>query len=85
MEARIDELPDAFRTVFMMRAVEESSVEDVAAALDIPEATVRTRYVRARGLHREGLSPDVDLTASDPFAFLGARCDRIVARVLGRL
>jgi len=85
MQAHIDRLPDAFRTVFMLRAVEESSVEEVAAALDIPEATVRTRFFRARGLLREGLSLDVDLAASDAFAFLGARCDRIVAGVLGRL
>ncbi len=44
LEARIDELPDAFRTVFVLRAVEEFSVEETAAALGIPEATVRTRF-----------------------------------------
>lgn len=85
MEARIDELPDAFRTVFMLRAVEELSVEETAAALDIPEATVRTRFFRARGLLREGLSRDVDLALGDAFSFAGARCDRIVASVLAQL
>ena len=84
MEARIDRLPDAFRTVFMLRAVEEMSVEEVAAALDMPEATVRTRFFRARGLLREGLSRDVDLAIGDAFSFAGARCDRIVAGVLAR-
>jgi RNA polymerase sigma-70 factor (ECF subfamily) len=85
MEARIDELPEAFRTVFMLRAVEESTVEEVAAALGIPEATVRSRFFRARGLLREGLSRDADLATGDAFAFAGARCDRIVAGVLSRL
>ena len=85
IEARIDRLPEAFRTVFMLRAVEELSVEEVAAVLQLPEATVRTRYFRARGLLREGLSRDVDLAIGDAFSFDGARCDRIVAAVLARL
>jgi RNA polymerase sigma-70 factor (ECF subfamily) len=85
MEARIDTLPEAFRTVFMLRAVEELSVEEVAAALELPEATVRTRYFRARGLLREALSRDVDLALGDAFSFDGERCDRIVHGVLAKL
>lgn len=84
LEARIDLLPDAFRTVFMLRAVEEMSVEEVAEVLQIPEATVRTRYFRARSLLREGLASAIDMTLADAFAFDGARCDRIVAGVLAR-
>jgi RNA polymerase sigma-70 factor, ECF subfamily len=82
MEACIDRLPDGFRSVFMLRAVEEMSVEDVAAALGLPEPTVRTRLFRARSLLREGLSRDVDMALADAFSFDGERCDRIVARVL---
>ena len=85
MEVRIDLLPDAYRSVFMLRAVEEMSVEEVAAALDLPQATVRTRFFRARGLLREGLSRDVDVALGDAFAFEGDRCDRIVARVMAGL
>ncbi|MEO8836388.1 MAG: RNA polymerase sigma factor [Caldimonas sp.] len=85
MEKRIDALPDGFRTVFILRAVEELSVEETARALDIPEATVRTRFFRARSLLREGLSRDVDFAINDAFAFAGARCDRIVANVLARI
>ena len=84
MEARIDELPELFRTVFMLRAVEEMPVEEVAAALDIPEATVRTRFFRARGLLRESLSRDMDFALEDAFSFDGARCDRIVAQRAGQ-
>ena len=85
IEDRIDRLPDAFRVVFVLRAVEEMSVEEVAVALEMPEATVRTRFFRARSLLREGLSCDVDVALDDAFAFAGARCDRIVAGVLARL
>jgi RNA polymerase sigma-70 factor (ECF subfamily) len=81
----IDTLPDAYRTVFMLRAVEEMPVEEVAAVLQIPEATVRTRFFRARSLLREALAQGIDLAYADAFAFAGERCDRIVAAVLARL
>jgi len=84
LESKIDELPDAFRTVFVLRALEELSVEESAAALGIPEATVRSRFFRARGLLREALSKEIDLAYGDAFAFAGARCDRIVAGVLAK-
>ncbi|MEO6974369.1 MAG: RNA polymerase sigma factor [Gallionella sp.] len=84
LETRIDLLPENFRTVFMLRAVEEMSVEEVAQALGIPEATVRTRFFRARSILREGLANQIDVALNDAFAFDGARCDRIVAGVLTR-
>ncbi|OGA77352.1 MAG: hypothetical protein A3G81_09565 [Betaproteobacteria bacterium RIFCSPLOWO2_12_FULL_65_14] len=82
---RNDALPDGYRAVFMLRGVEELSVEETAAALDMQEATVRTRYFRARGLLREALARDIDLTMEDAFGFDGARCDRIVNDVLNAL
>ena len=85
IESRIDTLPDAFRTVFVLRAIEEMSVEETAAALDIPEATVRTRFFRARSLLRESLSREMDVAVEGAFSFLGERCDRIAAAVLARL
>lgn len=85
LEAKIDELPDAFRAVFVLRAVEELTVEETAAALDIPEATVRSRFFRARGMLRESLSRDIDLAHGDAFSFAGARCDRIIASVMAKL
>ena len=85
LEQKIDELPETFRAVFVLRALEELPVDETAAALGIPEATVRTRFFRARSQLREALSQDIDLAFDDAFAFLGERCDRIVARVLARL
>lgn len=85
LEAKIDQLPNAFRAVFVLRAVEELTVEETADALGIPEATVRTRFFRAKGLLREALSREMDFALPEAFAFAGARCDRIVAGVLARL
>jgi len=85
IEKRIDDLPEAFRIVFVLRALEELSVEETAACLNIPDATVRTRYFRAKGLLRESLSRDLDVLLEGAFSFDGARCDRIVAGVLSRL
>jgi RNA polymerase sigma-70 factor (ECF subfamily) len=84
LESRIDRLPDAFRTVFILRALEELSVEETALCLGIPEATVRTRFFRARGLLRESIARDVDMAVEEAFSFDGVRCDRIVAAVLER-
>lgn len=84
LEASIDQLPEVFRTVFMLRAVEEMEVPEVALALGIPEATVRTRFFRARSLLREGLASAIDTTLPDAFSFDGERCDRIVANVLAQ-
>ena len=82
IERRIDALPEVFRTVFVLRALEELSVEETAASLGIPEATVRTRFFRARALLRETLARDIDVATPEAFGFDGARCDRIVAAVL---
>lgn len=85
LERRIDELPVAFRTVFVMREVEDMTVEETAEGLGIPPATVRTRLFRARAQLREALARDIDTATVDVFGFLGARCDRIVAAVLARI
>ena len=85
LEARIDMLPEAFRSVFVLRALEEMSVEETAVALGLNEATVRSRFFRARALLREWLSRDIDIAQDDAFSFAGARCDRITANVMARL
>jgi RNA polymerase sigma-70 factor (ECF subfamily) len=85
VEAKIDDLPEAFRVVFVLRAVEELTVEETAQVLDIPEATVRTRFFRARGLLRESIARQVDFAVEDAFGFAGARCERVTAAVLARL
>ena len=85
IEAQIDALPEILRTVFVLRAVQESSVEETAAVLGIQEATVRSRFFRAKGLLREALARDFDHAMGAAFSFDGDRCDRIVKNVLSRL
>jgi len=85
LEAKIDRLPDSYRAVFVLRALEELSVEETASALDIPQATVRSRFFRARSQLREALSREIDVAFDSAFGFAGERCDRIVARVLAAL
>jgi RNA polymerase sigma-70 factor (ECF subfamily) len=85
LEAQIDALPETSRIVFVLRALEELSAEQTAAALGIPESAVRTHLFRARGQLRDALSPEIDFALGDAFAFAGERCERIVARVMTRL
>ena len=85
LEAKIDALPDAFRTVFVLRAVEEMSVEEAATSLGISQVTVRTRYFRAKSLLREALAREIDFAFEEAFAFAGERCNRIVANVWAQL
>jgi RNA polymerase sigma-70 factor (ECF subfamily) len=85
LERKIDDLPEAFRTVFVLRELEEMSVEEVSSALGIPEATVRTRHFRGRSLLRESLSRELDFALEDAFSFDGERCNRIVDSVIERL
>src|SRR5690606_34522017 len=44
LERCIDELPSQFRTVFVLRALEDMPACEVATVLDIAEATVRSRF-----------------------------------------
>ena len=85
LERRIDALPEQFRTVFILRDVEELSVEETAECLDVPPATVRTRAFRARALLRESLAREFDAATVEAFGFAGERCDRIVENVLEKV
>ena len=82
LERKIEDLPVAFRTVFVLREVDELSGAETAECLSITEATVRSRLFRARGLLRESLSRELDMATADVFHFGGEHCDRIVAGVL---
>lgn len=84
LEVHIDLLPDLYRPVFVLCAVQEMTSNEVASALQIPEATVRTRLARARKILRASLAHDIDITLDDAFSFDGERCDRITDAVLTR-
>jgi RNA polymerase sigma-70 factor (ECF subfamily) len=85
IERAVDQLPASFRAVFIMRAIEQMSVEETAICLDIPAETVKTRLHRANKLLRRALSAEFGSILDHAFPFLGARCDRMVADVLDHL
>jgi RNA polymerase sigma-70 factor (ECF subfamily) len=85
VERAIDALPEPFRLVFVMRAVEEMSVEETAAELAIPEATVKTRLHRARALLRKAVQAEIGSVLNEAFPFAGRRCVRFTERVIARL
>lgn len=85
IERAVDRLPENFRTVFVLRAIEELSIEETAGVLSIPPETVKTRFHRAKKLLRLELRDALDSALPDAFGFDGRRCDRIVANVLKRL
>lgn len=85
MEAAIDQLPEPFRLVFILREIEECTVEETAGQLGVLPETIKTRLFRARRLLRRALSEELASSVSDAFPFLGARCQRIIDAVLRRL
>jgi RNA polymerase sigma-70 factor (ECF subfamily) len=85
LEDAIDALPDDFRAVFVLRAVEGMSIAETAEALSIRPETVKTRFHRARHRLQATLGARFETLMPAAFEFGGARCDRIVAAVLARL
>lgn len=85
LERAIDSLPEPFRVVFTLRAIEDRSVDEIAASLEIAGATVRTRYHRARQFLQELLRREFRAALDGVFPFAGARCEGLVARVLAEL
>lgn len=85
IEAAIDGLPEPFRLVFVLRCVEQLSVQETAAALEIPEETVKTRLHRAKQKLRSALSRQLTGALEGAFPFGCARCARICSAVLRKL
>jgi len=85
LERAIDALLDEFRTVFVLRAVEQMTGAETAACLDIPEETVKTRLHRARLRLQEAIVRALDANSTQAFEFHLTRCDRVVKGVLSRL
>jgi RNA polymerase sigma-70 factor (ECF subfamily) len=85
LEEAVDTLPEAFRTTFMLRAVEHLSVAETAEVLGIPEETVKTRHHRARERLQNALTERVGEALPQLFGFHRPRCDKVVAFVLARI
>ena len=85
LEAAILSLPPKYRTVMMVRDVEEMSTAEAAGVLEISEEAVKVRLHRARALVRRALYRQSGGSTRELFTFPATRCDRVVAAVLARI
>jgi len=85
IETSIDKLPNDFRYVFVLRAVQQLSTKETAESLDLNESTVKTRYHRARNLMQTSLNQHIEQAGLHVFEFAGRRCDFMVRSVLKQL
>jgi RNA polymerase sigma-70 factor, ECF subfamily len=82
LERAIDDLPEPFRVVFVMRDVEEMSIADTAGLLGVPPETVKTRLHRARRQLRRALADQLASSLTGVFPFAGIRCARVTDEVM---
>jgi RNA polymerase sigma-70 factor, ECF subfamily len=85
VEHAIDELPEAFRIVFITRVIEGMNVEETAELLDLKPETVKTRLHRARAMLKENVERKIGPVVMEAFPFAGKRCERLTEAVLRRL
>jgi RNA polymerase sigma-70 factor, ECF subfamily len=85
IESAVDALPPLYRTVFVLREVEDMSVTETADCLGITEENVKTRSHRARALLRSRLERSIGVAAKEAFSFMGNRCDRMTNGVMERI
>ena len=85
LQSAVDGLPETYRTVFVLREVEQLSTIETADSLGLSEEAVKTRLHRSRALLRRELQEQIRPAVAESYAFLGARCDRTVTRVLERI
>lgn len=85
LEEAVDELPETYRAVFMLREIEGLSTSETGEGLGLGEEAVKTRLHRARAMIRRSVSSRIGAVAAGAFHFQATRCDRVVAAVLERL
>ena len=85
LEAAIDALPEVFRTVLVLRVVEDLSGVEVAVCLGLNETTVRTRLYRAQQRLKVDIARRLRAEPSNIFELSPERCDRIVTQVFAKV
>ena len=85
LEEAVDELPESYRAVFMLRDIEGLSTSETGEGLGLGEEAVKTRLHRARVMIRRSVSSRIGAAAGGAFQFQAPRCDRVVAYVLARI
>jgi RNA polymerase sigma-70 factor (ECF subfamily) len=82
LESAVDRLPEAYRTVFMLRDIEGLSTSETAAGLELGEEAVKTRLHRARAMVRRTIAAHIGAATAEAFSFHAPRCNRVVAAVM---
>ena len=85
LEEAVEKLPDAYRTIFVLRDVEDMSTADAADVLEISEDNAKVRLHRARALLRKSLFARAGMERKEAFNFHAVRCDRVVKNVFERI
>ncbi|MBY3066116.1 RNA polymerase sigma factor [Rhizobium laguerreae] len=85
LENAVDELPDDFRAVFVLRDIEGMSTDEAASYLGIRPETAKTRLHRARKMMRQSIEKQLSGAFSALFPFDGARCAFMADRVIAAL
>ncbi|HKU23111.1 MAG TPA: RNA polymerase sigma factor [Terriglobales bacterium] len=85
LQSAVLALPANYRSVLVLRDIEEMSTADTAEALELSEENVKVRLHRARALLRRELFARAGAQRGNAFSFMGARCDRMVEAVMRRL
>ncbi|MBS0475341.1 MAG: RNA polymerase sigma factor [Proteobacteria bacterium] len=85
LERAVDRLPEPFRMVFLLRDVQELTIEESASILGVRPETIKTRLFRARRQLRNILDATLADALHGSFPFMGLRCERMTAKVLDRL
>lgn len=85
IEYAVDALPDEFRSVFILRGIQQLSVSETADSLGLNQATVKTRYLRARKKLQKQLDRHIRDAGLHAFEFAGKRCNQMVHIVLNRI
>lgn len=76
----IGKLPEIYRTVFIMREIENMNIAETKECLNISEVNVKVRLNRAKALLRDILS--AQYSKDDILHFHLSRCDRMVDTVM---
>lgn len=83
LEKAILNLPEKYRTVFIMREIENMNVAETKECLDITEANVKVRLNRAKSLLKNSLSEYY--RNEDILSFHLTRCDKMVGLVMKQI
>jgi len=85
LEEELLNLPEQYRSVLMLRDVEDLSTAETAEALGLTEENVKVRLHRGRLMMRRNLTDRIGARAKEAFPFMGTRCDRVTSAVLQRI